>query len=53
MTEEKKVKKTAKKSQPRALALKNLCTSEGQVKKGQFFDCTEKELTIFKAAKAV
>lgn len=52
MTDEKKVKKT-KKEKPRALALKNLCTSEGMVKKGEFFTCTEKEHAIFKKAKAV
>ena len=53
MTEEKKVAKKEKKAPPRTLALKNLCTSKGQVKKGQFFDCTEQELVIFKKAKAV
>jgi len=35
------------------IALKCLCTSKGQVKKGQEFTCTEKELAIFKKAKAI
>jgi len=52
MTEEKKPKK-AKKENPRALALKNLCTSNGMVKRGEYFTCTEKEMLIFKKAKAV
>jgi len=52
MTESKQ-KKAKVKTQPRALALKNLTTSKGQVKKGDFFGCTETELAIFKKAKAV
>ena len=53
MTDEKKVKKVAKKEMPRALALKTLFTSEGKVKKGQFFSCSEKEMAAFKKVKAV
>ena len=34
-------------------ALKNLTTSQGQVKKGESFTCNSKELAIFKKAKAV
>ena len=50
MTEEKKVKKvTAKK----AVALKNLCTSNGQVKKGEEFTCSTKEHEAFKKVGAV
>jgi hypothetical protein len=50
MTEEKKpVKKTVKKH----VALKNLCTSKGMVKKGSEFTCTSKELEVFKANGAV
>jgi len=51
MTEEKaKPKKTTSKT---AVALKNLCTSKGMVKKGEEFTCTAKEYDIFKKAKAV
>ena len=50
MTEEKKPKKAASK---KAVALKNLCTSKGMVKKGESFTCTAKEYDIFKKAKAV
>jgi hypothetical protein len=35
------------------VALRNLATSQGQVKKGQEFTCTSKELAIFKKVKAV
>lgn len=35
------------------VALKNLCTSKGMVKKGDKFTCSEKELKIFKKNKAV
>jgi hypothetical protein len=50
---EAKPKKEAKKEKPRALALKSLCTSDGMVKKGEFFSCTEKEMAIFRKAKAI
>ena len=49
MTEEKKVIKKDKKH----TALKNLTTSKGQIKKGEVFTCTDKELAIFKKVKAV
>jgi hypothetical protein len=49
MTEVKK-KKVIKKEY---VALKCLCTSEGQVKKGESFTCSEKELATFKKHKAV
>ena len=49
MTEVKK-KKIIKKEY---VALKGLCTSEGQVKKGEIFTCSDKELAIFKKHKAV
>ena len=49
MTEVKK-KKVIKKEY---VALKGLCTSEGQVKKGESFACSDKELAIFKKHKAV
>jgi len=49
MTEEKKVTKAKKKH----VALKNLCTSNGMVKKGEEFTCSTKELEVFKKAKAV
>ncbi len=48
MTEEKKVKKSKK-----HVALKNLATSDGMVKKGAEFTCSAKELEVFKKAKAV
>ena len=35
------------------IALKNLATSNGNVKKGAEFSCTDKELSVFKKAKAV
>ncbi len=35
------------------IALKGLCTSNGMVKKGEEFTCSEKELAIFKKHKAV
>ena len=51
MTDEKKpVKKATSK---KCIALKNLCTSKGMVKKGDEFTCTTKEYEIFKKAKAV
>ena len=50
MTEEKKAKKPTTK---KAVALKNLCTSKGQVKKGEEFICSAKEHEAFKKAKAV
>lgn len=49
MTEEKKPVKKPKLH----VALKPLATSKGQVKKGQEFTCTPKELETFKKAKAV
>ena len=52
MTDSKKVKKTVKKV-VEYVALKGLCTSNGQVKKGEKFTCSEKELAIFKKHKAV
>ena len=48
MTKEKKVKKVKK-----HIALKNLATSKGNVKKGDEFACSTKELEVFKKAKAV
>lgn len=48
MTEPKKTKKKVK-----HVALKGLCTSNGMVKKGEEFTCNDKELAIFKKAKAV
>ncbi len=50
MAEKKPVKKPTSK---KAVALKNLCTSKGMIKKGQEFTCTAKEYDIFKKAKAV
>jgi len=50
MTEEKKTKKPKSK---KCIALKNLCTSKGMVKKGDEFTCSTKEFDIFKKAKAV
>ncbi len=50
MTDEKKTKKPTSK---KCVALKNLCTSKGMVKKGQEFTCSQKEYDIFKKAKAV
>ena len=50
MTEEKKVKKATTKL---SVALKNLCTSKGMVKKGETFTCSAKEHEIFKKAGAV
>ena len=50
MTDEKKVKKPTTK---KCVALKNLCTSNGMVKKGEEFTCSTKEYDIFKKAKAV
>jgi hypothetical protein len=50
---------TTKKTETKAkvvnkhIALTNLATSQGQVKKGQEFTCTDKELAIFKKNKAV
>ena len=35
------------------IALKALCTSNGMVKKGEEFTCSERELAIFKKVKAV
>jgi len=52
MTDSKKVKKTVKKV-VKHVALKNLATSKGQVKKGETFTCTAEELNIFKKVKAV
>ena len=49
MTDEKKVKKVAKKY----TALKTLFTSDGKVNKGEEFTCNDKELAIFKKVKAV
>lgn len=46
-----KVKKA--KVEKKYIALKCLATSEGQVKKGEEFTCSEKELAIFKKLKAV
>ena len=34
-------------------ALKNLCTSKGQVKKGEKFSCTAEEAEKFKKARAI
>jgi hypothetical protein len=50
MTEEKKVKKPTTK---KCVALKNLCTAKGQVKKGEDFTCSAKEYEAFKKVKAV
>lgn len=50
MTEAKKTKKPTSKT---AVALRNLCTSEGMVKKGVEFTCTPEEYEIFKKAGAV
>ena len=49
MTDEKKVKKVAKKY----TALKKILNSNGKVKKGEEFTCNDKELAIFKKVKAV
>ena len=49
MTEVKK-KKAIKKEY---VALKGLYTSEGQVKKGESFTCSDKEFEYFKKLKAV
>ena len=49
MTDEKKVKKVVKKY----IALRTLFTSNGKVAKGEEFTCNDKELSIFKKAKAV
>ncbi len=51
MTEEKKAPK--KPTSKKAVALKNLCTGKGMVKKGEEFTCTAKEYEHFKKAKAV
>jgi len=37
----------------RYTALRNLATSKGNIKAGQVFTCTAKELEVFKKAKAV
>ena len=52
MTDSKKAKKAVKK-EAEHVALKGLATSNGQVKKGETFTCTDKELALFKKAKAV
>ena len=49
MTEVKKKKEIKKEY----VAIKALCTSDGMVKKGDTFTCSEKELAIFKKNKAV
>lgn len=46
-------KKPTKKASKKHVALKNLATLNGQVKKGCEFTCNDKELAIFKKAKAV
>ncbi len=51
MTEEKA--KPKKPTSKKAVALKNLATSKGNVKAGSEFTCTTKEYDIFKKAKAV
>lgn len=44
---------TESKKKIKHIALKNLSTSKGNVKKGCEFTCTKEELSIFKKAKAV
>jgi hypothetical protein len=51
MLEEKKIKEV--KVKEKHIALKCLATSQGQVKKGEEFTCTDEELEIFKNVKAV
>jgi len=53
MTEAKKKKPIKKEIKKEYVALKCLCTSEGQIKKGESFACSDKELAIFKKHKAV
>lgn len=45
--------KPVKKPPTKFTALKNLCTSKGQVKKGNKFTCTADEAAKFKQAKAI
>jgi hypothetical protein len=49
MTKVKEVKEVKKE----CVALKALCTSNGMVKKGESFSCSQAEYEIFKAVEAV
>lgn len=56
MTERARVEGTEVKPVKRVIkhiALKNLCTSKGQVKKGEKFSCTAEEAEKFKKARAI
>ena len=56
MTERARVEGTDVKPVKRVIkhiALKNLCTSKGQVKKGEKFTCTSEEAEKFKKVKAI
>ena len=50
---DKELKQAKAEASKKHIALKNLATSQRQVKKGQEFTCNSKELAIFKKAKAV
>ena len=45
--------KKSTKKESKHVALKNLATSKGNVKKGEEFTCNTKELAVFKKNKAV
>ena len=53
MNEAKKKKPIKKEIKKEYVALKGLCTSKGQIKKGESFTCSEEELATFKKHKAV
>lgn len=50
---DKELKQAKAEANKKHIALKNLTTSQGQVKKGEEFTCNSKELAIFKKVKAV
>jgi hypothetical protein len=50
---DKELKQAKAEANKKHIALKNLATSQGQVKKGEEFTCNSKELAIFKKVKAV
>ena len=53
MTKAKEKKEVKKEIKKEYVALKGLCTSKGQIKKGESFTCSEEELATFKKHKAV
>ena len=50
---DKELKQAKAEANKKYIALRNLATSKGQVKKGEEFTCNDKELAIFKKCKAV